>query len=191
MLITLPLFLWRNGVPTPQHFAWLAFLAYACLGFAWAQNSHTSVLGLWTAFIWALSFWLGSTLSSLTQLWRGLALGLSISSGVAIAQALDYTPVEVATDQYAGLLFSGTVQGASIALVLIALWCHRQWWYMPPLVIGLILSQSRGAFLILGLFAIARYTHWLLSAAILIVSRPSPSPPSSTPLTPNAFNSGA
>jgi hypothetical protein len=167
--IILPLTLWRAAPFTALHFFGALFCGYACLSALWATNYHTSVLGLWLVFIWALSFRLGSSLPTLISLWKGLAIGLSISSAVAVAQALDYEPVITSPNMYAGLLYNLTVQGMSIALVLVALAAYRLWWYMPMLVLGLILSGSRGAFLVLATTAIARYIHWLAAIACLIL----------------------
>lgn len=165
----LPFSLWRNGPFHFLHILGIAFVAYALLAATWATNYHTAVLGVWYVLIWALSFWLGSVSTSLTSLWKGVAVGLAISNGVALAQALDFVPVEQADPyHYAGLLFNHTVQGAAIALTIIALVAHRLWWYILPLPLGLILSGSRGSFLILGLTAVARYIHWLVALALLI-----------------------
>lgn len=162
--VALPIALWHSH-PSP----WLlTFLGYALVSSMWAASFYTTTLGLWYVGIWTLSFALGSSLPSLCDLWKGLAIGLSISSLVALSQALGYESVEVIEEQYAGLLFNSTVQGTCIALVLIALASHRLWWYMPVLVLGLILAGSRGSFLILALAVAVRYTHWLFALACLI-----------------------
>ncbi len=164
----LPFALWRRAPFGLIHRLGLCFLGFALLSAIWATNAYTSALGIWYVLIWGLAFWLGSSLRSLTDLWKGLAIGLSISSIVAIAQSLGHTPVETLdNDAYPGLLFNSTVQGTTIALVLIALATERLWWYMPIPAIGLILAGSRGSFLILGIAAIARYTHWLVVVAAL------------------------
>lgn len=166
--ILLPLSLWRKGPITSLHKLFLLFMFWSAVSILWSINLYSWVWGMWLVTIWALSFYLGSTLRSLVDLWKGLAIGLGVSSAVAVAQALEFAPVE-ANDPYlySGLLFNSSVQGISIALVLIALTIHRLWWYMPPLAIGLILAGSRGAFFILAIALIARYTHWLV--AILAV----------------------
>lgn len=165
----LPFSLWRKAEIGAAHWLGLMFVVWAILSTAWATNYHTSVFGLWIVSIWGLSFWLGSSLQSLAQLWKGLAIGLSISSIVAMAQALGFHPVEIAeAGRFPGLLFNTTVQGATIALVLIALVSHRLWWYTPLLWVGLALSQSKGAALVLAAALIARFTHWLFALALLV-----------------------
>ncbi len=168
--LVLPLSLPHAGWVTWWHRLGIFFLAYATLSALWSINLYSWVWGLWLAAIWACAFWYGSTKVYLAPLWKGLALGLTASSGVALAQALDYTPVVTFDPNlHAGLLYNTTVQGTVIALVLIALASHRLWWYTPPLLLGLILSESRGALLILTVAAIARYIHWLAALAFLVL----------------------
>lgn len=167
----LPLSLWRSGLITPLHWLWVGFISWSIGIAADVANLYTAFLGLWFVSIWALSFWLGSTLPSLAQLWKGLAIGLSISSLVAMAQALGYHPVEIADCTptcIPGLLFNSTMQGATIALVLIALVSHRLWLWIGLLPVGLILANSRGAYLILAATALTRI-HWLAAIAALIL----------------------
>jgi len=120
--------------------------------------------------ICALALWLGTTLPSLTQLWRGLALGLSISSFVAIGQWLGFESVYrniAAAPGYSGLLFNSTVSGSAIALVILTLVCERLWFYIPALTPGLYLSHSRGAYLILTVGLLAKYVHWTIALLII------------------------
>ncbi len=168
--LVLPLSLPHAGWVTCWHRLGIAFLAYAILSILWSINLYSAVYGLWLVAIWACAFWWGSTKQCLDPLWLGLGLGLTISTGFAVAQALGYTPVEVAdpTGAFPGLLFNSTLAGASCALVIIALVTHRIWLFIPPLFLGLILSGSRGGLLILAVAAIARYTHWLAAIAFLI-----------------------
>lgn len=168
--LILPFSLPHAGWITLWHRLGIVFLTYAILSVAWSVNYYSAVYGLWLAAIWALAFWYGSTKVYLEPLWKGLALGLTASTGVAIAQALEFVPVVTNdTYSYAGLLFNSSLQGVCIALVLIALITYRLYWYIPSLAIGLILSGSRGGFLILTIAAIARYVHWLAALAALIL----------------------
>lgn len=168
--IVLPLGLWVKGPITLSHWLFLLFAVWSVISLFETHTVNSSVFGLWLIFIWALSFHLGTVVKSLVPLWQGLAVGLSISTGVAVAQALDYAPV-LTNDPYgyAGLLYNTTLQGICISLVLIALVVHRLWWYMPPLAIGLILSGSRGGFLLLGLALLAHFTRPLVAVGALAI----------------------
>lgn len=98
-----------------------------------------------------------------------LALALVGASAPAFAQCVS-TGVNTVPTVGQNCLTESTIDtyaATSIALVLIALAGHRLWWPMPPLAIGLILSGSRGGFLILTAALLARYTHWLAGLAAL------------------------
>lgn len=163
----LPLGLWRVGSLNPGHLVGLAALAWSALSILWVQNVHDYGYGLWLAGIWALSFWLGSTTTNLVPLWKGLAAGMSISSLVALAQYLGYSPVLVHSG-YPGLLFNTTLSAATCALVLIGLACNRLWLWLPLPALGLLLANSRGAYLTLAAATAMRFAPWYLVLTVLI-----------------------
>lgn len=168
--ILLPLGLWRKGPLTSGHKLLFGFVAYALLSLLWVTDYHPAVRGLWTLFIWCLCFHLGTLLDDLSKLWKGLAIGISVSTCVALAQALDYAPVQTFDlNRPSGLFFNSSLFGVTCGLVLVALVCHRLWWLTPPLALGLILSDSRGGFVVLAIGLLARYTHWLFLLACIIV----------------------
>ena len=153
--------LWRAAPRLPlQTFLGLVFLGWTMLTLLWAPNYRTSVLGLWYVAIWALSYRLGTQTESLVPLWKGLALGLTLSTVVAIGQALGFNYVETNSNEWAGLLFNSTVAGLACAIVLIALCANRLWLYIPGPAIGLALAGSRGAYFVLGLTALLRLAGW-------------------------------
>lgn len=125
--------------------------------------------GLYITAIAVLSFWLGSSLTTLVPLFRGLALGLTISTAVAIIQWFGYFPVAAQGGNLAGLLYNQTVQGAAIALVIVGLVWLRQWPYIPALLPGLYLAHSRGGWLILCAGLISR-VHWSLPIALTAIA---------------------
>lgn len=166
----LPAFLWSGATSTFGHKLFLGFLVYATLTLAWTTNAYSWVWGMWFAFVWFLAFHAGTVAIDLRGLWKGLALGLSVSTLVAVAQALDIHPVEIA-DPYrpAGLFYNSALFGILCAVVMVALLCHRLWFYMPPLALGLLLSGSRGGILILALGACARFSP-LFAVACLVLA---------------------
>lgn len=165
----LPFSLWKDAKLNSFHWLWVAFVAYSCIAILWSVSTTDAVFGVWRAVIWALAFWYGTVAISLTPLWKGLAVGLSISTIFAFAQALGYHPILGGEAQTAGLLYNNTVAGASIGLVLIALTCDRLWHYMPMLIAGLALTQSRGGVLIVAVALISKYLHWIFALALLIL----------------------
>ena len=165
---TLGLSLWCTGRLTALHWLGIAFVAYAVLSMSWAPKLYDSTGGLWKVAMWALAFWLGSTLASLTDLWKGLAIGLTVSSGVALLQALGYQLAGPYVG--AGLFYNPTIAGASTALVLVALVSHQLWWYIPGILPGLLLANSRGAFAAVAVGLVCRYLHWSIALALLLVA---------------------
>lgn len=166
--VILPLGLWR-GTSTVGHKLFLAFIAYALLGLAWSINLYTAVWGLWVVFIWALSYHWGTLCEDLRPFWRGLAVGLFVSVGVAFAQTLDLAPVESSNSNPAGLFFNSALFGVILGLTLCGLLAHRLWWYMPPLALGIILSGSRGGIVIFAIGALARFGGLLAVGAAVVV----------------------
>lgn len=165
--ILLPLGLWRVSFYGTGHRLLFGFVLYALLGALWSLNLYTWVWGMWLCFIWALAYHWGTLCADLRGLWKGLAVGLSVSTAIALAQALDFRPVE-ANDpyQYSGLFFNSSLFGVILGLVLVGLATHRLWWYMPPMALGLILSGSRGGFFIAAVGLVARFGSPVLAAGV-------------------------
>lgn len=163
----LPLGLWRLGSINPGHLAGLAVLAWSALSFAWSPSAYDSGYGMWLLAIWALSFWLGSTTTNLVPLWKGLAAGISISTAVAVAQYFGYSPVLIHSG-YPGLLFNTTLAAATCALVIVALASAHLWLWLPMPILGLILANSRGAYLVLAATAALRFLPWTLVLTLIV-----------------------
>lgn len=166
--IVLPFFLWRAGTFTPFHIAGLLFLAYAAVSVPTSPIPADGVYGLWMLCVMGLSFWLGSTLSNLRELYAGLALGVSVSSIVAVAQFNGFAGVPYVSDTPAGLYANAVAQGLICALVIVALVSERMWAWVPWPLYGLALSSSRGAWFAAGVGLAAVFIRhvWILFAAI-------------------------
>ncbi len=163
--------------PTIPFYLGAAFLIYYTTSLAWTYSLEAR--GSWYPLIWGLSFLLGGMHSTLRPLWRGLAIGLAISTGFAILQSLGFTPVLTAPSPgFPGLLFNPTISSAVCALTILALVLHNDWAFLPGPALGLILSGSRGGWLILALGLAARYLSalsalcLLLAAAVLVTYHP-------------------
>lgn len=161
--VVLPCFLWRPITLGPAHWLGLLALAYAGASFFWSISHYDALWGLWLIFIWALGFRLGSTALDLRELFRGLAYGLTINSGVALIQWLGYSPF-LTDGGCPGILYNTTVLGASAALVILGLLHLGYWHLVPGVALGLVLSGSRGAWLALAVGLLARRLHWSLLA---------------------------
>lgn len=167
--ILLPLGLWRHGPFTLLHAAGLLFIAYATVRLWYGPDFNGGVYGLWLVYIMGLSFWLGTTLDDLRGLYAGLAAGGAVSSGVTVLQAFGYDIVAHVTSA-AGLYVNSVAQGMVLALVIVALASERMWLWVPPLVPGLVLSHSRGAWLALAVGTVGCYVRrtWLLAFVIVV-----------------------
>ncbi len=165
--ILLPFGLWRSGPMTFLHWLGVAFIAYATVRLAYAPSFVDGVGGLWMLYIMGLSFWLGSTLDDLRGLYAGLAVGASISSLVAVLQAFGVQVVPSVTP-HAGIYVNSVAQGLALALIAVALISERMWLWVLPLVPGLVLAQSRGAWLMLAVGVVACYVRraWLLVVGV-------------------------
>src|SRR5258705_9178386 len=168
--IVLPLGLFLPSAFGPCHWLGLLALAWATYSVSWSPILYDGIYGLWLAFIWAGSFWLGSAIANHQSIYKGLALGLSASSIVAIFQALGYSPVETTFGPPAGLLFNSTVLGASCALVIIALAQARDWLWITGLIPGLYLSHSRAALAIIVLAFLAKRVHVVVALTVLLAA---------------------
>ena len=156
--ILLPFALWRSGPVTPFHWLGLLFIAYATARVAYSPIPQDGVYGLWLICIRGLSFWLGSTLDDLRGLYAGLAAGAAVSSAIAVLEACGYSLVAHATPG-AGLYVNSVAQGLVLSLIAVALVSERMWLWVPPLLPGIMLSGSRGAWLALAVGLASKYVR--------------------------------
>lgn len=178
--LTLPLTLWVPTDMTPFHKAGAAFLAYTALSAFWSPEPWDAIWRLWQFSILALAFRLGSTNLNLTPLWKGLAIGVSASSVIAILQHSGYSIVSRITDS-PGIYYNGVAAGAITAITIVALASADLWRWTIPLIPGLLLSGSRGA-IFAGTFGLLVTIHrhaWLaiipIGAAFFITIHLGPS----------------
>ncbi len=144
-------------------------MGYAVASLAWNTDLYSGVYGIWLLCILALCFWLGSTLQSLRQIYIGLAIGGAVSSVIGVLQAFGYPLVPVS--QYpAGIYFNSMAQGGVLALLIVALLTERMYFYVVPLIPGLVVAQSRGAWLALmiGVAALFVRRTWILTPLVML-----------------------
>ncbi len=167
----LPFTLWRQDPVTAFHWLGLVLVTYAVTSLAWNADPLGGVHGFWMLCILALCFWLGSTLTTPRSVYAGLAVGGAMSSLVAVVQVLSYSILPTAPGHPAGIYFSAITQGEILALLVVALLTERMLYWVLPLLPGIALSQSRGAWLALGFGVLGLYVRktWLLPVAIVMV----------------------
>lgn len=111
--------------------------------------------------------------TSLREIYIALACVGALSSALAVAQwGLGWFPFPVWSHgpAMAGLLYNPIHQGQTLALMIVVLAVHRLWWFIPPLLPGLLLSHSRGAWLALAFGLIATRFRYPLVFLILALA---------------------
>lgn len=154
MSVGLPVVTWREGSkmasPVPL-LCGLAFGLYVLNSFAWVDNPETGLSTVWQYALMAGAFYAGTQLLNLRKVTIGLALGFGISSLLAVGQllGLDWI-IEYIPCRPSGLMFNPIILGEGCALTILLCLSHRMWWLAGLLSPGLLLSQSRAAFLALA-----------------------------------------
>lgn len=153
----------REGPLTGWHWTGLVFVTYATVHAFFTPMPYASVYGLWLVWIMALSLWLGTTLKDPRKLYAGLAAGAAVSSFLAVLQFFGVNFPERVTDAPAGLLANNVQLGTVLALITVVLASERMWLWALPLLPGIALSGSRGAWfaLAVGLLACRVRSAWL------------------------------
>lgn len=157
----------RKGPVTLFHVAGLLFIAYAVAATFYSPLRDASTLGLWLVVIMGLSVWFGTTLDSTRELYAGLALGAGVSSLIAVFQYFGFQLLPITSVAYAGLYVNSIQQGLALALIVVALVSQRMWFWALPLLPGIWLSQSRGAWLALAVGLLACYFRRLWVFGVL------------------------
>jgi hypothetical protein len=130
---------------------------------AYAEIPARALTGPWFLLLLAVAFALGAA-TSIRPLFRGLAVGLSLSSLVAVGQWFGWGPSVY--NLPAGLLYNSAIQAVAIALVISAL-SASDWRYIPAMIPGLLLAQSRGGYLVLAIGLAGRF-GWQISVLVLL-----------------------
>jgi hypothetical protein len=149
---------------------WNPFLIYACISLAWAPVFVQGVYDLWTLAILSGAFYLGSSDIEPKRLYIGMAVGLSVSTGIAVFQALGWHQILYQESLPAGLFVNPNVFGETAALISVGLLAHEIFWPLLWTVPSVLLSESRTAFAALALVAAAwsanRYISMLFAVLI-------------------------
>lgn len=156
----------RPGPFTAFHAIGLAFVAYAFAIWPYSPAPYASVFGLWLIVIMGLSVWFGTTLTNTRELYLGLATGAAVSSMLAVLQHFGWHAIPQMAQAPAGIYVNGVQQGTTLALIVVALVSERMWVWALPLLPGIVLAQSRGAWIALavGLLACGVRRLWVLGA---------------------------
>lgn len=164
-------FVLRRTEMTVCHWLGLAFLAYAGASLLWTPELHLGLIKLGQFILIAGAFWYGSVAKSLTTLYIGLAIGVSVSSIIAIAQVFGFDGI-LQTSIPGGLFGNSGIMARTAAIVLIPLALEGLWWYVPGPALAVVLGGSRAAWLVLAIPAILsrRWIGALIAAAVIFIA---------------------
>ena len=153
-----------------SHVAAAVFAIWAAFTLIWTPNRFDGIGSLLVLFVLACLFCLGSQTRDLRRVYIGFALGVTVSSGFAVAQYLGYAPFGTLTP-VAGLYINRNFMAEAAALVAIALVCERLWWFIPGLLPAIILPEARGALLGLAVALAVQYrAHWRILLPVAAVA---------------------
>lgn len=161
LAVVLWLGLLRSGPVTGWHWTGLAFIAYATVHAFFTPMPYASVFGLWLVWIMGLAVWFGTTLQDLRLLYAGLAAGAAVSSALAVLQFFGVNFPDRVSDFPAGSLANSVQLGTVLALIVVALASERMWLWALPLLPGIVLSGSRGAWIALAMGLLGCYVRRL------------------------------
>lgn len=166
MAVLLSFGLLRSGPFTIFHGIGLAFVTYAFLLWPLSPAPYASVFGLWLVVIMTLCVWFGTTVVNVRSLYAGLAAGAAASSIIAVFQHFGLNAIPSTVNAPAGIYVNSVQQGAVLALITVALVSERMWFWALPLVPGIALAQSRGAWIALAVGLLACHVRrlWVFGA---------------------------
>lgn len=140
--ILLPLFLFRRLDLNFGHLVGGFFLAWGIASLSWTTRHFPGVEMMWHWSVLACAFVIGSALPSLRPIWRGLGVGMSLNSVVALAQMLGWNAIPVYVYP-AGLFFNSTLLSEAAALICVALLYAREWPLLAGSLPGLFIGGGR------------------------------------------------
>ena len=152
----LPFFFLRRVELTHAHWLGLVFLAYATLSLLWAEVKPQGVWDLWLLYCLAGCFMLGASGRDLRPLYKGLALGIGVSTILCIPQFFGWQGIYVLNSaRPAGLFVNPDMLAESAVLVSVALLSVGVFWPLVLTIPPILFIESR--------------TAWVAVAAVAIV----------------------
>ena len=130
---------------TPAHWWLLLLLIWAGVSLLCSTVIDDALNGLLQLVFMAAAFAVGAEISNAKHLYRGLGIGMAVSSVIAIAQMAGYAPVNVALGNAAaaGLFINSNFLGWAAALVFVLLIAQGDRLLSVAVLPALILSNCR------------------------------------------------
>lgn len=147
---------------TPAHAIGATFLVWVALSATWTPGGGWAIEAALKLGAGAAAFMIGAEVEDDEWLWKGLAVGIAVNSGVAIAQYLGWG-MGLTGGTAAGLLFNSNALAEPAALVaFIMLLDGRILWALPAIP-AIVLPGTRAGFAVLAVGVLA----WLWSRSRL------------------------
>lgn len=156
VIIALALFFASPSPMTRAHWCGVALVGWLVVSIAWSLAPLEGFDEAAKLAVIAAAFGYGATLADVRALVMGAAIGIALSSIVAVAQWFGWNGIEQTSDGFpAGLFYNHNRLAEAAVLVGAALIALRMWWWLPVLLPSLILPQGRGAWLAAGVVVVA------------------------------------
>lgn len=127
-----------------------AFVCYSGLSLAWTQSFNIGLFSFIQIILLGCFFVIGQNLKDLTPVIKGLGVGLGAASLLAIAQYFGFREVFSLNNEPAAFFVNKNIYSEISAILLLSFVIFKLWWFIPTALPGLILVQSRAAYLALG-----------------------------------------
>jgi hypothetical protein len=153
----------------------LAFLLFASIATAWSPVPIFGIEKIWQLWLIGFCFLLGSQLdeAALDRVFLGFAYGLCVSTFVGLIQFFGWAPVLTLNPGIpTGLFYSQTVFAEASVLVLLWALLRERWILVPPLLLNMVLAQSKGSWIALAIGLVAIIDNrrvWLATGAACAV----------------------
>jgi hypothetical protein len=149
------------------------FICYAALSLAWTEILNIAWFHLLQLIILACVFCVGQNIKDVKPIFKGLALGLGVSSIISILQWYGFNlGIYTISKSNAALFINPNIFSEVSAVILVSLVVLKLWWWIPITLPGLMLVQSRAAYLALGIgifIGIWKYNRYLAFSLFVLV----------------------
>ncbi len=136
---------------TTTHWLALALMVWTILSMAWASVFDDALNGMLEfAFCFAV-FAIAAEIEEPGWFYSGAAIGLGVSTGIAMGQRLGYEPVitQFVGSGPSGLFVNPSILGESAVCIAVLMLARKQWWLTALVLPGLLLSQQRSSLIAL------------------------------------------
>lgn len=168
--VPLLLFLVPRVEITRAHVVGFLFVAWSLLTLTWTATWYDSVDAAWKLVLLVGCFALGSALSDLRPLYRGMAIGIGISSILVLTDALGLFSVPK-HHGLAGLFVNSLFLAEIAALVLVGAFANfLPWPYLVAVAPSVFLTGGRAPLLAIGVVFVARLWRTSRDAALATIA---------------------